>query len=73
MKADKNTKKPRVKAFEAMKHQPLLDYIMLHMKTERRADSWSPEMIDDVLRRDFPDDTRMRICHETLYQFIYSS
>jgi IS30 family transposase len=32
---------------------------------------WSPEQIVRRLRRDFPDDPEMRVCHETIYQALY--
>ncbi len=32
---------------------------------------WSPEQISVMLKREFPDDRRMRVSHETIYQSIY--
>jgi transposase, IS30 family len=32
---------------------------------------WSPEQISEMLKREFPDDRRMRVSHETIYQSIY--
>lgn len=32
---------------------------------------WSPQQIAKRLREDYPDDTTMRISHETLYQYLY--
>ena len=37
----------------------------------RWAASWSPEQISHRLEVDFPDDERMRISHEAIYQALY--
>lgn len=42
----------------------------------RRADrrwalSWSPEQISNRLKRDFPEDSTMRISHEAIYQALF--
>ena len=37
----------------------------------RWAAAWSPEQISRRLRLDFPDDGRMRISHEAIYQALY--
>jgi transposase, IS30 family len=34
-------------------------------------EGWSPEQISARLRRDFPDDDRMRISHETIYLSLF--
>jgi len=33
---------------------------------------WSPEQVAGRLPVDYPDDPSMRICHETIYRFIYA-
>ena len=40
-------------------------------KDRRWAKSWSPEQISHRLRLDFPDDERMRVSHEAIYQSLY--
>lgn len=32
---------------------------------------WSPKLISTVLAREFPDDKRMQLSHETIYQCLY--
>jgi IS30 family transposase len=32
---------------------------------------WSPEQIAGRLRRDYPANLRMRVCPETIYQWVY--
>lgn len=32
---------------------------------------WSPKLIADVLRRDYPDDKTMQVSYETIYQCLY--
>ncbi|MBU1091322.1 IS30 family transposase [Patescibacteria group bacterium] len=32
---------------------------------------WSPEQIAESLKRDYPEDTTMRISHESIYSYIY--
>lgn len=38
---------------------------------EKLRGEWSPEEIDNRLKRDYPQDKTMRISHETIYQHIY--
>ncbi len=33
---------------------------------------WSPEQIAGRLLVDYPEDTGMRVCHETIYRFVYA-
>ena len=38
---------------------------------ELLAQRWSPQQIARHLRRKFPDDRSMRLCHESIYQAVY--
>lgn len=38
---------------------------------EKLGKHWSPEQISGWLRREFPDDDAMNVCHETIYRAIY--
>ena len=47
-------------------NQRLLGYV------ERKIrDDWSPEIIAEKLKIDYPDDEEMRASHETIYRWIY--
>lgn len=48
-----------------LNHFPLLQYVTGKLKL-----SWSPEQISARLKMDYPDDERMRVSHECLYQWI---
>lgn len=49
---------------------PLKDpAIFLYVRKHLREDGWSPEVIAGRLKREHPD---LSICHETIYQYIYS-
>jgi IS30 family transposase len=47
-------------------HQGLVDYVERKLK-----DDWSPEVIAEKLKADYPDDDKMRVSHETIYRWIY--
>ena len=48
-------------------YQPLRKYMI-----ERLGESWTPEEVAGRLPMDYPDEPRMRISHEAIYQAIYS-
>lgn len=52
----------------SMSYPPLLTYV-----TDRLRAGWSPLLISGRLPLDHPDDHRMRISPETLYQWIYAT
>ena len=39
---------------------------------EKLRERWSPEQISGRLKREYAGDDSMRVCHETIYQFIMS-
>jgi IS30 family transposase len=47
------------------KHRPLLAYVLRKLRLE-----WSPQQIAGRLAREYPDDSRMRVSHPTIYQYI---
>ncbi|MDP2799571.1 MAG: IS30 family transposase [Deltaproteobacteria bacterium] len=47
-------------------HQSLVDYVKRKLK-----DDWSPEVIAEKLKADYPDDDKMRVSHEAIYRWIY--
>ena len=47
-------------------HQPLQDYVLANLRQQ-----WSPQEIAKRLIRDYPQDTTMRISHESIYTYIY--
>jgi len=49
------------------RNKKLCDYMVKKMKL-----GWSPEQISIRLPIDFPDDETMRICHEAIYQYVYT-
>jgi len=46
-------------------HRPLLAYVLRKLRQE-----WSPEQIAGRIRDDFPKDTKMRISHQSIYQYV---
>lgn len=46
---------------------PLVHYVKCKL-----AKDWSPEQIASRLSVDYPNSKTMRVCHETIYQWIYS-
>ncbi|NLX96390.1 MAG: IS30 family transposase [Rhodopirellula sp.] len=50
-----------------MDHGPLRSYVI-----DKIVDGWTPETVAGRLPIDHPDDSRMRISHEALYQAIYA-
>ena len=64
--ADRLARRPKCAKLAA--HPPLHDYVAGKLGG---AEHWSPEQISRRIRVDFPDDERMRISHEAIYQALY--
>jgi IS30 family transposase len=64
IQADERKKKGRPKKLDS--NSALRDYV--YEKLERE---WSPEEIAKRLRKEYPQDERMRISHEAIYQYLY--
>ena len=58
----------RTKTAKLAAYQPLHDYVTGKLGG---AGHWSPEQICRRMRVEFPDDERMRISHEAIYQALY--
>lgn len=56
----------QARSYRRQNYRPLVEYIEDKLRLE-----WPPEAISARLRMEFPDDPRMRICHETIYRWIY--
>lgn len=69
VRAQKQAEKTRHRLKQPKKldqHQPLRDYVLSKLRQQ-----WSPEEIAKRLPSEYPDDTTMRISHESIYTYIY--
>jgi len=64
--SDRRARRP--KPGKLLSHPPLREYVQAKLTGDQH---WSPEQIARRLRIEFPDDERMQICHETIYQALY--
>ncbi|MGP9607479.1 IS30 family transposase [Glutamicibacter sp. AOP33-2CA-4] len=60
------TRRPRPKPSKLAAECELRKYVV-----EKLEVGWSPEQISHRMIADHPDNTEMRVCHETIYQAIY--
>ena len=58
-------RRPKLTKFE--QHRPLA----VHVETWLENEQWSPEQISARLRVEFPDDRKMHVAPETIYQALY--
>jgi transposase, IS30 family len=56
----------KARNFYRQNYRPLVEYV----EDKLRLD-WPPEAIAERIRIDYPNDERMRICHETIYRWAY--
>lgn len=63
LKAGQNARRPKE---HKLAHKPLARFVESAMD-----EGWSPQLCSLVLACAFPDDERMQISHETIYQAIY--
>ena len=66
VRADHRARRPKIG--KLITHPPLRGYVTAQLSGPCR---WSPEQISARLVVDFPDDQRMRISHESIYQALY--
>lgn len=50
-----------------LKNPQIFEYVIEHLRAR-----WSPDIISGSLRIGYPDEMKIRISHECIYQFIYS-
>ena len=58
-------RRARPRGFRWTKHRPLLAYVLWNLRLE-----WSPQQIAGRLVLDYPDDMKMRVSHQSIYQYI---
>jgi transposase, IS30 family len=61
-----NKRRHEARVYRRQAYAPLTKYV-----EEKLQLDWPPETIAARLRIEFPDDPRMRACHETIYRWIY--
>ncbi len=58
-------RRARPRGFRWTAHRPLLAYVLRNLRQE-----WSPQQITGRIIRDFPHDLKMRVSHQSIYQYI---
>ena len=60
-----------LKSINSKKKEKLQNEILKKYIEDKLKLLWSPQQISNRLKIDFPNDTNMRVCTETIYKFIY--
>jgi IS30 family transposase len=55
----------RPRGFRWTAHRPLLAYVLRKLRQE-----WSPQQIAGRISKDYPHDAKMRVSHQSIYQYI---
>jgi IS30 family transposase len=58
-------RRARPRGLRWIRHRPLLAYVLRKLRQE-----WSPQQIAGRISNDFADDKRMRVSHQSIYQYI---
>lgn len=64
--------KSQFRKWDANRRKPLKSREVMEYVLEKLADKWSPDQISKTIKLDYPNNSEMRISHETVYQFINS-
>jgi IS30 family transposase len=58
-------RRARPRGFRWTAHRPLLAYVLQKLRQQ-----WSPQQIAGRLAEDFPEDKKMRVSHQSIYQYL---
>jgi IS30 family transposase len=58
-------RRARARGFRWTRHRPLLAYVLRKLREE-----WSPQQIAGRISNDFPDEQKMRVSHQSIYQYL---
>jgi len=64
--------KASLRRWEANKKNPLKSQEVMSYVLHKLSLQWSPKQISQCLKLYYPNDSKMRVSHETIYQFINS-
>lgn len=60
-------RRARPRGFRWTSHRPLLAYVLGKLRQE-----WSPQQISGRIIKDFPHEAKMRVSHQSIYQYVKS-